>query len=253
MTSGQTALSLTDLPFMFSLVNLLYILTFGLEITTNGETVFDINRYYTVGLIAVMLGTFFVFWHPIQWIIDKVTLKWQDKFSTYLITNLNHVPPEYNIIINEFFRLSLNTSAIKYLKDKMTGQIYFVIILTVFLIALFNLDFQKTFGLTNSTYLLYIQLGIGSMLGGTIYFSTKQIRGFRLNLQLTSLYFLLSNKMLGYSERTNLIKQAIDLNDWDTARQITNKTLRDHWKNLPHHSTKNSSSVSGGGTHPNNL
>ena len=121
----------------------------------------------------------------------------------------------------------------------MTGQIYFIIILTVFLIALFNLDFQKTFGLANSTYLPYIQLGIGSMLVGTIYFSTRQIIGFRLNLQLTSLYFLLSNKMLGYSERTNLIKQAIDLNDWDTARQITNKTLRDHWGNLQHHSTKN--------------
>jgi len=66
LASGQTALSLTDLPFMFSLVNLLYIWTFGLEITTNGETIFDISRYYTVGLIAGMLGTFFVFWHPIQ-------------------------------------------------------------------------------------------------------------------------------------------------------------------------------------------
>ena len=239
MTSGQTALSLTDLPFMFSLVNLLYIWIFGLEITTNGETVFDISRYYAVGLIAGMLGTFFVFWHPIQWIIDKVTLKWQDTFSTYLITDRGNAIPEYNIIINEFFRLSLNTSAIKYLKDKMTGQIYFVIILTVFLIALFNLDFQKTFGLANSTYISYIQLGIGSMLVGTIYFSTRQIFSFRLNLQLTSLYFLLSNKMLGYSGETNLIKQAIDLNDWDTARQITNKTLRDHWKNLPHHSTNN--------------
>jgi len=224
---------------MFSLVNLFYILIFGLEITVNGETVFDVNRFYTVGLIAGMLGTFFVFWHPVQWIINKVTLKRQDKFSTYLITNKNHLRPQYNIIVNEFFRLSLNTSAIKFLKDKMTGQIYFIIILIVFLIALFNLDFQKTIGLENSNYLSYIQLGIIGMLVGTIYFFTRQIISFRLNLQLVSIYFLLSNKILGYSEITNLIKQAIDLNDWDTARQITNTTLRKQWGNIQQYSTKN--------------
>ena len=62
MAAGQTTLTIADLPFVYSMVNILFILW-------TGE--FDAERIYAVGLIAGLFGTFLIMVHPIQRLWDK--------------------------------------------------------------------------------------------------------------------------------------------------------------------------------------
>ena len=225
MTSGQTALSLSDLPFMYSFLSVLFIWYTG-----NSD---DLARYYIVGVIAGTVGTFFVFWHPIQWILDKDMFKGQKINSSYAIELSNAVPDKYNLQIDpEFFRLSLKTSAIKYLKDKMASLVYFVIILGTLSIALIDTRFQKAIHLHNMSTITVIEIGLIAMLFGLVYVNRKKRSEFVLNVKLVGLYFQISNRITGYKDQSNIIKQAIDLNDWDVAKDMIDKVLRSFWGNL---------------------
>lgn len=230
MASGQTALSLSDLPFMYSFVNLLFIWSTG--------NVADISRFYIVGLIAGLIGTFFVFWHPIQWIFDKFTIRRQQFLSLYTINYPNVVPPKRTIILKEWFGLSLRTSAIKYLKDKMAGQIYFMIILLTIFCALLTTNFQETVSLKDSPYLYPLIVGTIGMLAGVGIFMARQFDNFKLDLKLCALYFLISQRIIGFKDESNIIKQAIDLNDWATVKEMIDRVLQNNWEALKNYSVK---------------
>lgn len=226
MTAGQTALGISDIPFMYSMISIIYI-----SITGNIE---DISRFFIVGLIAGTIGTFFVFWHPIQWLIDRNLISNRKFQSTYLIKMKGHDPPQYKIKIDKWLRLSLKTSSIKYLKDKITGQIYFVIILITLLVALNYPPFLETINLNDLVYSSLIKLGLLAMLIGMAYVMIKQNIEFIRNVKIHCLYFLIfKNNWMGDE---SLLKSAIDLGDWDTAKEYTDDILVRRWQQLPSHS-----------------
>lgn len=223
MTSGQTALAISDLPFMYSLINILFILWTG--------SVDDFSRFYIVGLFAGLIGAFLVFWHPIQWIIDKNMIK-QNENTSFRISYPNASPPEHDVIIDQlFFRLTLKTVAIKYLKDKLVSQFYFIIILSTIFYALFIESFQQTIGLKDHPYLIVIQIIIIAMLVGTGYLTQRQSAMFRRNLKLSALFQFAEYKVYSFGNLT-FIKQAIDLGDWVTVEDMLIKSLQSKWGNL---------------------
>lgn len=230
MASGQTALSLSDLPFMYSFVNLIFIWQTGHA---------GIVNLPIVGLIAGIIGTFLVFWHPIQWAIDRRMLRNKTEHSVYSIeNNIGTVPPKYDLQLEDWFNLSLKTSAVKYLKDKISGQIYFIAILTTLLLLLFDPNFKQALNLENTTYPYSIQAGLVAMLVGLVIIYKKSAKEFILNVKVTGAYFLISNNITRYGEPSPVIKEAIDLNDWDTAKNIVDKTLRSNWTMLQGFSKK---------------
>lgn len=228
MANGQTALSLTDIPFMYSFVNILFIMIVGIENPV------DFSRFYVVGLIAGLIGTFFVYWHPIQWIMRKFIMRDKNVIRGYTVHHVNPdaTPPEYEINIIEWLHLSLKTNAIKYLMDKFVSQIYFFIILVTLSLALSNIDFVTSLGLSDDVYLHFIKFGLLGMVVGTFIFSGKQYYNFRISLKLHCIYFLLVHHLVGFNDKTNMIKQAIDLNDWVTAKLMIDKALIGAWGSL---------------------
>ena len=222
MASGSTALSLTDIPFVYSLVNIIFIWMYGIE---------NIERFLLVGLIAGILGTFLVFWHPLQFMYNKIMMfRYNRDLSSYLITNPNHSPPKFEIKIEKsLIRLSLKTTSIKYLKDRMVSQDYFIIILLTLVGVLQASTFQKSIHLMNSPYLNWIIFMISAMVLGMIYLSTKQMKEFFFNIKLNSIYFLLTNNIIGFGDASNIIKNAIDLGDWTSVREMIDKQLQSHW------------------------
>lgn len=225
MASGQTALSLSDLPFVYSLANILFIWIYGIE---------DIDRFFVVGLIAGIVGTFLVFWHPIQFLYDRIMMsRYERNLASYPIKNPHHIPEKYDIRIERsLIRLSLKTTSIKYLKDKLVSQDYFMIILITLASVMITDSFQQATKLNDTPFAGYIILGIIGMLCGVVYLSTKQFKEFMFNLKLNSLYFLLTNHIIGFSDASSIIKNAIDLNDWTTAREMIDRQLQTNWDSL---------------------
>src|SRR5438309_9168470 len=84
-------------------------------------------------------------------------------------------PPESTIIIPDAdLRLSLRTTAIRFLMDKISSQIYFIAILLTILTALSYSGFQKSIHMNDSIFLIPLQLLVLIMLGGATYFSFMQ-------------------------------------------------------------------------------
>jgi len=219
--NGTSVLSITDIPFVYSLANLLFIASTG---------TIEVERLVIIGLLAGIGGTFLVFWHPIQWIIDRLVLLSNPKFRQYKIKNPGHVPDNYTLDIKKgLFRLSLNTHGIKYQKDKFVSLIYFMIILGTLGYIYDSENFQKVVEISDS-YKSYIPYGAFVMLLGIGWFLTDHGRKLKNNLKLNSLYFMLSNDIIGYGNESNLIKNAIDLNDWATAKEIIHKQIRNRWE-----------------------
>src|SRR3989442_5223283 len=101
---------------MYSLVNILYILSTGSV---------DINRLYAVGLIAGLIGTFFVIVHPIQRGFDRRWKKLSPSHSKYSVINMNDKKSKKIISMDPINLLrSLKLVAVKYEKDKMVGTFY---------------------------------------------------------------------------------------------------------------------------------
>ena len=229
MANGQTALSLSDLPFSYSFINLIFILIIG-EI--------KIENFYIVGVIAGMIGTLLVFWHPIQWIIDKIINKRKNDMSTYIIENPNHDPSKYEIIIDDEIMLSLKTSPIKFLKDKIVSQIYYIILLCTFGLALFNPIFHKVIQLDGTIFPIYIQLGILFMAGLSLYILIKNVIGLGNNIKIVSVYFHCYSLNTNLSEAIEIVKESFNLNDWISAKKYLDTKLRRHWRQLGQISVK---------------
>jgi len=234
MSTGQTALGISDIPFMYSLVSILYILIIG--------DADDSSRFYIIGLIAGTLGTFFVFWHPIQWLIDRNLISNRKFNSTYLIKLNGHDPPEYEVKVDQWLRLSLKTPAIKFLKDKIAGQLYFLTILIMLGFSFAYPPFLETIHLNNSYYSILIGIGLFSMIVGMCYLLIMQNIEFIKNVKIQSLYFLAYKNNL-YGD-PSILKSAIDLGDWITAREYANEILANNWSSLAKYSESNSNSIS---------
>jgi len=230
MTSGQTILSLTDLPFVYSIVNLMAIWVFGIPEDYGA-------RFAFIGIIAGIGGTFLVFWHPIQSLIEYTTIKNYDKLSTYYIETPQNRPKAYDILIDkEYFRLSLKSNSIKYLKDKFTSQIYFVIVIGVFSIALSTNQFQKEINIENSQIIIPIIGILAVMAIALAYFSRNLYKQYKRSLKLDSLYYQFTKPF--HSSETDMIKRSIDLQEWEIVEDQMNLLIRKQWANMDPHAKK---------------
>lgn len=233
MASGETTLSITDLPFWYSLINILYIWNTG-DVSIEHIT----DKLVIVGLIAGFIGTFFVFWHPIQWVIDKLTWGIRESYSIYHVEHTQVSPPSYDIIIlDEYLRLSLKTSAINHYKNKIVSQLYFLVILITITFALGDSSFQTITKLKDTVYLLPTQILIFCMIAGLFYLIYKMTKYFIENLQLHAMYYFITNQLELY-EKVEYIKQAIDLHDWTTVKEATYRVLLHHWDKLARYTKK---------------
>jgi len=228
LASGETTLSITDLPFWYSFVNILYIWNTG-DVSIEHIT----DKLIIVGLIAGFIGTFFVFWHPIQWILDKLSWRKRKSYSIYRVDSNQTTIPFHNIIIHDqYLRLSLKTSAINHYKNKIVSQLYFLTILITIFVALGDTHFQSVTKLKDTIYLLPTQLVIFGMMVGLCYLIYKMRQYLIENLRLHAMYYFITDQLERY-ENVNYIKEAIDLHDWTTVREAIYKVLLRHWDDLP--------------------
>jgi hypothetical protein len=229
VAAGQSTLSIADLPFVYSIANILVILYTG--------TV-DINRFYVVGLIAGLIGTFFVIVHPVQLGLDR---RWKNvsKFhSKYHITNEGASPPDRDIemeVIN--VQRSLKLVGIKYEKDKIVGAIYFLVILVTIFGSLFNVSFQHALGFeTPFSSLWYsIQAVFLFMLCLTGAVIIREMLSFTSKLKTCAMYFYLIKRWGRHVEirpRLDEIKHSIDNNDWDIGKQLLEQEIINLWGNF---------------------
>jgi hypothetical protein len=233
MASGETTLSITELPFWYSLINILYIWNTG-NVAIENIT----DKLVIVGLIAGFIGTFFVFWHPIQWIIEKLAWKKRNSYSIYRVESNQTQPTFHNILILDLYlRLSLKTSAINHYKNKIASQIYFLVILITIFTALGNSDFQKVTKLKDTIYLLPTQVVIFCMIFGLCYLIYKMRQYFIENIRLHAMYYFITDQLELY-QNVDFIKQAIDLHDWTTTKETIYRTLLRHWSELTKFSKK---------------
>jgi len=227
--NGSSALSVSDIPFVYSIVNLGFI-------SYTGST--DIQQFLVVGFIAGIFGTFLAFWHPIQWVIDRFVLGSKKIINTYFIEHKNANPPNYTIKLDDsLIRLSLKTHSIKYQKDKFTGFIYFIITLFVFALVSDDDNFITALNLQESPILDVITYGSLVLAVGVGWLLYAHAKNLSKNLKLNSLYFLLySRTQLGDPNTRDLIKTSIDLNDWATVEEHIVSRLRHHWHYLKSYS-----------------
>ena len=231
MASGQTALSLSDLPFMYSVLNLSAITIFGIPEDFGG-------RFIILGIIAGIAGTFLVYLHPIQWSIDKKMLKGYDKLSIYYIENPNHKPKAYDIRINEHeFRLSLKSSSIKYLKDKFASRIYFTIIVGTFSLSIISPNIRNILGMED--LLMLIPLGIiVAIMGFVVGFQNKKVYyQIEDGIEFESLYNQIT-RWRGSQEEKEDIRRSIDLQEWEIVESKIDIFMRRHWNDLAQYAAK---------------
>jgi len=222
MTSGQTALSLTDLPFMYSFLNVMTIILFG--IPENYE-----SRFIIIGIFAGIGGTFLIFWHPIQYLIDWYMTKSYEKLSTYYVSSPTQKPKAYDILINnDQFRLSLKSSSIKYLKDKYASLIYFIIILVSVGVAVVGEDVQKLLNIQDPFLIIPIFAVLTAMAFALGFFNRTLYVKIRKGLQLESLYYQVT-KLPGYQEEREEIRRSIDLQEWEIVESQLKSFMRRHW------------------------
>ena len=226
----SNAISLTDIPFVYSVTNIAFIGITGIV---------EIEKFLIVGLFAGIFGTFLVFWHPIQWLITKLTLSQKTKLQQYFIKNKGHNPESLTIQIPEpLIRLSLNTSAIKYQKDKFTSLIYFLIILLTFSYFSTTDGFVQATQIVDKQILSVITIVPSILFVGVVIFLKNHFTRLDHNIKLNALYFLLTNEIIGYDTESNIIKTAIDLNDWDTVKEMIEKQMKKQWTNLERYNIK---------------
>jgi len=223
MATGQGTLMLADLPFVYSISNILIILFSN----SNG-----IERFYIAGLLAGMFGTFLVIIHPIQKILDGFWKKRIEKISKYGIPQTITSPPVKMEINRINFLISLKTPAINFEKDKIAGTIYFTIILMATGVALTQPKFLHQIGLENFQYTWILLLIIFAMFNITSYIWGKELRQFGYKLRISALFFELLHT---YSKnvdvmRLDMIKRSIDLNDWNSASELIERLIIDNRK-----------------------
>jgi len=227
MAIGETTLSLSDIPFSYSIINLIFILYTG-EIS-------NINEFYPVLMLSGITGAFLVTVHPVQRSIDflmKRNIK-NDVYDKYTIKyNPSTVPPEKTIEISKIYlKLSLNTSSIKHELNKQASIFYFVIILIGIFYALTQPSFQEILGIEIFGVHYYIfETIVVLMISIVSLVLALEAMKFNVRIRIVALFFEFTNKNIGDVPTT--IKTAIDLNDWHSAKELLDHFLRRHWNNI---------------------
>lgn len=223
MPTGQSALTLADLPFVYSFSNILLIL-----ITGNIE----LENIYIVGIIAGLFGTFLVILHPIQSLITKF---WMKRYHQEAIYDIWHpekvdVSTMKKFVIQPIpFMVAINTSSINFEKDKIAGLIYFTIILLTVAVALIVPTFQTALQIIDHTHILILEAIVFSMFLYVSYYWGRQLRSFGRKLKTHALYFALNGILFESRFRSDLdlIKRSIDQNDWNSADMLIRNTTSD--------------------------
>lgn len=231
--NGQSAISISDIPFWYSIINLAVIWHTG--------ELGDPTRFYVIGLMSGLIGTFFVFWHPIQWILDVLILHTK-RITDYKIENPEQKPDKVTIKIDKnTINRSLKTSAITYQKDKFASFVYFAIIFFTFVLALQDKDVQEVFSseIPESFEILFlvilsIGIGVGYL---TNSFAVELVK----NVKLTGLFLMTTNKIAPGQVWLNEIKTAIDLKDWIIVKDTIERQLRTIWVTVVSYDEKDES------------
>ena len=225
MTSGQTVLSLTDLPFAYSFVNLLVLIIFGLPENYEG-------RLILIGLIAGIAGTFLVYLHPIQWFLDKKMNKIFDEVSIIHFKDPTKRPKGYDIEIHKNqYQLALKSSSIKYLKDKFASQIYFTIIVWTFSMSFAVKNMRDLLGINEPTLIVPVAVILGIMGGGVFVMCLRVFKQIKKSLRLESVF----NQVIrwaGNPEEKEEIRRSIEYQEWEIVDDKTTFWMKRHWGNL---------------------
>jgi hypothetical protein len=218
MTNSQTALSLSDLPFVYSLITVLIVI--------NNQTI--TTPSYLSLLIAGFLGTFVITTRPLQRLVDIIYYKIKFRYSNNEIFILKHYSGLKTMqlpIRNGLMRLSLKTSPIKYEKDKIIGSIYFITILTLILYALMMDSLVQEIK-SKIPYDIWIIRGIVSfMLGSISLLLAHQIINFRKKIQLSAIFFEISSRGILGTDDLSLHKSSVDTNDWEANEKLLEDVL----------------------------
>lgn len=228
MPTGQSALTLADLPFVYSFSNILFILITG---NTGFEYIF------IIGIIAGLFGTFLVVLHPIQTLITKF---WNKKYHQESIYEIWH-PRNFDVsTMKKFviqpipFMIAINTSSINFEKDKIAGLIYFTIILLTVAVALIIPNFQNVLQISDNMHILVLEIIVFSMFCYVSFYWGKQLRSFGKKLKTHALYFALNGILFESRFRSDLdlIKRSIDQNDWSSADALIRNATSDAYDHI---------------------
>lgn len=225
MTSGQTSLSITEIPFIYSIVQIVVI--GGL-----GKT--DLETLIIPGIFGGVVGTFMVIYHPIQRQMDKWWKKRVEKLVDYKV----YGPPSASAkkeagqeIDKAYLELSLGTTSIKYEKDKIVGTFYFLTILSVLAASFGNPTFVKLVNL-EIHWVILILIGLGVMMYLTSRIQKNNLLSFATNLQLNALYLQIQSEA---QTSTALIAwldvagRALDMNNWVLVKESIDKIIRSRY------------------------
>jgi hypothetical protein len=220
MAAGQTILAITDLPFSYSFVNILFISILGKP---------TLETLPIVGMIAGLAGTFLLILHPIQKGFDKSYRERLNDFINYKFKGQsgNTIVDTGVSIDKELLLLSLNTSAMKYEKDKLAGNAYFILLLLEIAFSLAYPPFVEALNLQWYHIILLLAAIIG-MIGGIVYTHRGDLKDFSRHMQLNALFFQLQSQASSnqISNWLDLAGRSIDLNDWTTAKEIIERILK---------------------------
>lgn len=225
MPAGQTSLSIADLPFAYSVINIAFILI-------NGE-LNDYTKLLPVALFAGLIGTFLVTTHPVVRLFDRA---WRTNikkglYAEYKVKSQPHTKPDEKTFTLDttILTLALTTVAIKYEKDKIQASIYFLATLVLIWWAVPQPAFMDALGIQ---YFEPIYIGLGIMLTAmwvvVLLLSAREVTAFNAKLKLQALFFRLYKHNSSSSELA-LARTAIDQSDWSTAKEIMETFIRNRW------------------------
>lgn len=192
-----------------------------------------------VGLIAGLIATFLLSWHPIQWLYEKGTLWRYQDITRYTYVFKQQHKTKILTLRKTYLYQSLKLDAIKNLKDKLAALIYFFIILATLTYLLADVRFITAVGIGQYHNLLHLQITILFMVPGVAYFIFRQSREFVQSARLGAIYFQLFHEWLGNkSAIVHQIKALIDLGDWNLVKDEIDYALYVYWYSLDDHFTR---------------
>jgi len=220
MTVGQSTLSIAELPFVYTIVNLAVISSTG---------VVTIDNLYAASLGAGLFGTFFVVLKPSQRIIDWQIRKKFESLLTYKFSDKEEFKANIDIT---YLELNLFTTPIKYEKDKISGTAYFIVVLFFTDSILLTESFQKAISL-DAIWAIVLSIVFFGMLIVVAIIMKGYVKTFSRNLQLSALYMDLVTKRgrevptdTAELERLNIAGSALDLNNWPLVKKMIEKVLQ---------------------------
>ncbi len=144
--SGSTTISISDVPFAYSIIGLLSIIFLEKPLS---------DHLYIVALGGSLIGTFLFITHPMQRLLEFLFFLANRKDIVYR----RGVHNRYMIYASSITS-ALKTAPIRFERDRVVAIFYFIIILGFVLAALLGGSIGKVFGIKNESFLLLAKIGI---------------------------------------------------------------------------------------------